>query len=316
MDNFFSQTLNDIATAPRLRNSQLYILSKMDKAALTIFTDTWATIAPPRRQDIARELVAIAETNFEVDFSQVFMVALGDADPEIRVLAINGLWEHDTPDTLKTLIAILNEDPAISVRAAAANGLGRFIFWGEMEELPPRYAQQAYQALYSTIYNASTDVEVRRRAVEGIAFSSEPAVIPIIEAAYYDDNEHMQISAVFAMGRNADARWIPQVVTELDNPLAEIRFEAARAAGELEAADAVPGLVQLLEVDPDPEIQEMAMWSLGQIGGPMAQEALEAHLDHPNEALAMAAEEALEELTLLRGWSDFDLLDFNRLYID
>jgi len=50
--------------------------------------------------------------------------------------------------------------------------------------------------LLETIHQGAEDLEVRRRAVESIAYSSEPAVAQIIENAYYDENEKMQVSAI------------------------------------------------------------------------------------------------------------------------
>jgi len=46
----------------------------------------------------------------------------------------------------------------------------------------------------------------------------------------------------------------------------------------------------------DGEVQEMAIWSLGQIGSKRAKEALDFLLENGNEAQATAAEEALDEL--------------------
>ncbi len=139
---------------------------------------------------------------------------------------------------------------------------------------------------------------MRRRAVESVAYSSDSRIGPIIESAYYHENEKMQVSAIFAMGRNADLAWLPQVLAELDNPVNEIRFEACRACGELEARDAVEQLIAMIDEDDDQEIREMAVWALGRIGGTAAKEALELCTEHENEALAQAAEEALEELNL------------------
>ena len=52
----------------------------------------------------------------------------------------------------------------------------------------------------------------------------------------------------------------------------------------------------------------MAIWALGRIGGPVAREALEEYLESDVEAIALAAEEALDELNLFTD--SFDLLDF------
>ncbi|MBN1992008.1 MAG: HEAT repeat domain-containing protein [Anaerolineae bacterium] len=307
--NTFTELLKQIATAEKLHLSSLYIFSKMDQAALETFQETWPAIPAERRQSIMQNLVEIAEANFEVDFDPVFLLGLGDEDAEVRALAINGLWENESPALIPPLLHLLQTDETPLVRATAASALGRFIYLSEIEELDSKETIPIKEALLETIHQAAEDVDVRRRAVESIAFLSEPGVTQIIETAYYDDDTKMQVSAVFAMGRNADRCWHRRVMAELDNENSEIRFEAARACGELEIKEAVVKLVGLLnDPDADQEVQEMAIWALGRIGGSTAQEALETCLESDVAGIALAAEEALDELTL---FSDtFDMFDF------
>jgi HEAT repeat protein len=111
----------------------------------------------------------------------------------------------------------------------------------------------------------------------------------------------MQISAIFAMGRSGDKRWRNIILSELESSDARLRFEAARAAGELELAEAVQPLIQLIQNDPDSEVQQNAVWSLGQIGGPEAKAMLEQLIDSTDEALQTTAEDALDELILMSG---------------
>jgi hypothetical protein len=141
-------------------------------------------------------------------------------------------------------------------------------------------------------------VEVRRRAVESIAYLSDERVREIIEAAYYDDDERMRVSAVFAMGRSADPLWSSIVLKELESPYPEMRYEAARACGELEISDAVPILANLVE-DQDREVQEAAIWALGNIGGNEARRILESCYITGDDFLREAVEEALDQLELL-----------------
>jgi HEAT repeat protein len=304
----FKDQLNQIAAEKELHTASLYIFSKMDQDALAAFKSVWPTIPTQRRRDIMQELVEIGEANFEVYFDPVFLLGLGDEDAEVRTAAINGLWENENPSLIGPLVHLLRTDEAASVRAAAAIALGRFVYLGEVEDIDQHQALLAEEALLETIHRGAEDLEVRRRAIESIAYSSEPAVAQIIENAYYDENEKMQVSAIFAMGRSADSQWRPQVIAELDNENSEIRFEAARASGELEASEAVPKLVELIEDDPDLQVQEMAIWALGKIGGTAAREALEEYLESDVEAIALAAEEALDELNLFND--SFDLFDF------
>lgn len=304
----FEKMLAELASSPELHTSKLYLLSNMNKEFLEIFRTAWPTIPVQRRRDILQELVEISEVNFEVFFDPVFLLALGDEDAEVRASAISGLWENETVELIGPLVHLLRTDEDAKVRASAATALGKYVFLGELEEIDQSQAILAEQALLETIHLAGEDIEVRRRAVEAIAYSGEAGIIDIIENAYYDENEKMQVSAVFAMGRNADMRWEPQVIAELDNPNTEIRFEAARACGELEAPQAVEKLVHLVDEDPDLEVQEMAIWALGRIGGQQAREMLELCLESEVEAIRLAAEEALDELNLFSG--SFDLFDF------
>ena len=311
MTNAFRSTLTHVAADDNLHTSHLYVLSNMDDQDLKVFKEIWPTIATQRRRDILQELIDITETNFEVNFDPVFLLAMGDIDAEARALAINGLWEYDRPSLIRPLIHLLKNDEAESVRETAASALGKFIYLRELEEIDPHEATLAEEALLETIYQASEDLHVRRRAVEAVSFSGDQRIPSIIEAAYFSGDEKMQVSAIFAMGRNADERWLPTVITELDNPINEIRFEACRACGELEAKDAVGKLIELIEFDADLEVQEMSIWALGRIGGNVAREALEACLDHEYEVLALAAEAALEELNIFAdGMMLYDFSDY------
>jgi HEAT repeat protein len=309
MTQSFNDQLNQIATEKELHSSSLYIFSNLKQEALVSFKSIWPTIPVQRRRDIMHELVEISEVNFEVYFDPVFLLALGDEDAEVRTAAINGLWEHEDPQLIGPLVHLLRTDETVGVRAAAATALGHFVYLGAVEEIDQHQTLLAEEALLDTIHQGKEDVEVRRRAVESIAFSSEPAVAQIIENAYYDENEKMQVSAIFAMGRSADSHWRPQVIVELDNENSEIRYEAARACGELEASEAVAKLVELIDEDPDLQVQEMAIWALGRIGGQAASEALEICLESEVEVISLAAEEALDELNLFSD--SFDLLDFD-----
>jgi HEAT repeat protein len=102
------------------------------------------------------------------------------------------------------------------------------------------------------------------------------------------------------MGRSADTRWGRQVRQKLSSPNPELRYESARACGELQLPEAVPELEELAD-DADPEVQEAALWALGQIGGDRARKILERYCRTRDEATRTAAKAALEELEFLHG---------------
>jgi HEAT repeat protein len=154
------------------------------------------------------------------------------------------------------------------------------------------------------------ELEVRRRALEALAFSSRRELAALIEEAYDSDELQLRVSALFAMGRTADSRWAQQVQAELGSPVPELRFEAARAAGELELSDAAPVLAELAQ-DEDPQVREAAIWSLSQVGGTTAQAALNQLLEAAeDEAEQEYLQEALENLEFTTDMESFALFDF------
>lgn len=283
----------------RLSTRYLYLLSGMTREQLAYFREVWPSIEAGRRWLVIQSLVELTELSFEVNFDPIFLVALGDGDSEVRVAAIEGLWENEDQALIGPLVHLLRADEASSVRAAAAVALARFVLLGELEKIDRAPSMLAEQALLETLRSAEEDLEVRRRAVEALAYSGEAGVRQIIEAAFYDEDERMQASALFAMGRSADPYWCKLLVRELDNPSPELRFEAARACGELENRLAVSRLVQMSTGDRDREVQQAAVGALGRIGGREAREALETFYESEDEILSQAAAESLDEMDLV-----------------
>lgn len=278
---------------PSIRN--LYHLSGLSAPDLEAFKHAWSLLPVERRRRMAQGLVEIVEVSFEVDFQRIFRHLLEDEDPQVRANAVEGLFEDESPWLLRALLSILIKDPSSLVRAQAAIALGRFTLLAEMEELEPDLGQELRLALRETIHNPQEDLEVRRRAVEAISYFGDQEVREIISQAYQNQTRKMQVSAVFAMGRSLDPHWNKTLITELGSADPEIRYEAARACGELELKIAVPALARLLQ-DPDREVQESALWALGQIGGPEARRLLATAAASDDRLLAEAATEALSEL--------------------
>jgi HEAT repeat protein len=94
-------------------------------------------------------------------------------------------------------------------------------------------------------------------------------------------------------------RWLPNFGAALSHISPALRYEAARAAGEMaeDARALVPRLAPLLD-DGDSEVALAAIWALGQIGGDPARRALQRASKSSDETRSQAAAEALEELSL------------------
>jgi hypothetical protein len=290
--------------------ASLFALSAPTRAETEKADRLWLTIPLDRRQTLMQHLVDIAEENFEVDFSSIYRIGLTDPDPQVHATAIGGLWEDTDPTLIAPLIRDLQSHSSELVRAAAALRLGQFVLAGEYEEIPANKIKPVLAALNAAYLQKTEPVEVRRRALEALAYHTSDALPEFIRAAYLDGNERLRISAVQAMGRSADEQWAKIVLDELHSTNPEMRFEAAQACGMLEIPSAVKPLTQLID-DVDDQVQKMAVWSLGQIGGDVARQVLVHVLDKDQDYLTEAADDALAELEFKNDNLDFKLIDFS-----
>lgn len=294
----FLDELSQSAELPA--QSSLYHLSHLDAEDTAHVSEVWPCLEVKLRRHVIRRLVELAEADIEVDFGAIFRLGLEDTDADVRTAAIEGLWEDEDVRLVPRLVECLREDDSVAVQAAAATSLGRFILLGELDKIRSAPRSLAYEGLLATYQNPEEHIETRRRALESLAYVGNETVTALIHESYEMPEERMHVSAVFAMGRSADSRWKRQVQQELLSPNPELRYEAARACGKLQLSEAVPELEDLAE-DVDPEVQEAALWALGQIGGDPAKQILERYCYSEDEAIRAAAEAAMKQLEFLHG---------------
>ncbi|MGC9359296.1 MAG: HEAT repeat domain-containing protein [Anaerolineae bacterium] len=300
MVSLFDQTVETIVGSDADLDDRLVQgLSDAGRRQAEAFRTRMTACPATRRQDLFQKMVDLSERRFELDFVWLFRACLEDEDATVRRLCIQGLWEDDRPDLARRFLDRLLHDEDVGVRAAAATALGKFVYEAECFELDPDLGARIRVALEGVIMQGD-EIEVARRAVESMAFINDARTRAIIEDAYEHEEQCMRESAMFAMGRSADAYWGDTVMLELRAALPAMRYEAARAAGEIMYRPAVARLIELVD-DPDAKVRTMAVWALGQIGGKQARAAIERLLQGPDEALAAAAEDALHELDFATG---------------
>jgi HEAT repeat protein len=272
-------------------------LSGLSGADLAAFRAGWLTLPVERRQAIVRLAVELAENDVQLDFVGLFRACLSDPDPVVRSQAIDGLWEDEEFRTADLLATILRQDPAEAVRTAAALGLARFTLAAVLGSLYAPSAARVRGALLAAAQDRRETVEVRRRVLEALGVFEDQSVVDLIEAGYADPSSKMRASALYAMGRNGDERWLPTILGELESEDPELRYEAARAAGGLENHRAVIPLIGRLS-DEDLEVRLAAIGSLAAIGGDVARRALDQCARSKEAAVRQAAREALDEMAI------------------
>ncbi|MEZ4594239.1 MAG: HEAT repeat domain-containing protein [Chloroflexota bacterium] len=307
----FAEVLAEIFKADPLPIADLYRLSDMKAEEAALFWAGWTAVSPERRQTIVRHLADISEDNFMVDFAPIFIPSLQDALPEIRVAALDGLWDSTDLRLIPTIIKLMQDDPAEQVRVAAAGSLGHYVLLAEWGQLPERILPNLVETMLAAYEGGETAVAVRRVLLEGLGAADNPRITSLISAAYESRDMAMQLSAVFAMGNSADRRWTVTVMGEMESPYEEMRAEAARAAGTIGNSDFVSKLAELA-YDEDLAVQTAAITALGQIGGDEVQRILDEMLEDPeiaeDDELLEVVEAAMEEAAMMAG--DFEFADF------
>ncbi len=291
------QTIVDGLADPEkpLSHAALADLSNLSSPEAGYLARVWANIELSRRRKVIARLVELAEENFELNYDIIYKNLLRDEEPEIRVKAIEGLWENEEPSLILTFIRMLNEDKSELVQAAAAKALSKFAMLAELKKLGPASSSRVSQALLAILNDPTKPPEVWRRALEAAAPLSTAEVKKAIREAYKSTDPKIKNSALYAMGRNCDNAWLPILIKEMSNPNPDVRYEAAGSCGEICDEEAVPYLIKMTN-DKDYEVQQAAIIALGKIGGIKAKAHLMKLVNHPDENVADAAETALKQV--------------------
>lgn len=287
----------------------LYFFSDISREDIKKLEAVWPEVETKRRRGLLEDMETLAEGDTLLFFDHVAVMCLGDEDPVARATAIRLLWQSRKEHLVPRFLKLLKEDPEAIVRAAAATGLGMFVYLGELEEIKQEVYDEVLESLIK-VHLSSDDVLVRRRALEALGYASHPEVQDFIERAYNTNDEDWLQSALFAMGRTYNKRWVDAVLRMFDHPDAVVRYEAVRAAGELEAEAAREPIFALLEEGlEDDDLYFAAIWSLTKIGGRGVRELIEMALDEtedPDEVLFL--EEALQNLNFTEQINLFEMM--------
>ena len=278
-----------------IRHTDLVQLSGLTRAGVLEVISAMMKSPVERRRELVERMIELAEDNIELDFSAVLRACLRDKDAEVRAKAAQGLWDSEDRTIVRPLIDLLLKDEDSTVREAAAGTLAKFAELAGEGKLVRRDVQRISQALLTVVTSPDEEIGTRCRAIEALAPLDLDQVRSIIEEAYADTDLRIRQSAIFAMGRSSDSRWLPTVIKEMRNPDAALRYEAATACGFLGEDDTLPYLISLLN-DEDTQVQLAAVRSLGAIGGDLARRALVQAMKRGDDAIEEAAEEALANI--------------------
>jgi HEAT repeat protein len=293
----FPEVLTELADPEsHLLSAQLVDFSNLDEFEARELLEAWDEIPLERRVRLLSDITDLAQDNVELNFDAVYKTALTDETPELRVVALRGLFEYEGRDLIDALTELVREDPDPDVRRESAIALGRFALQAELGYLRDGDTEQIKDSLIESVEDDNEDERVRARSLEALGAISGEDVENLIESLYQEDNIWLKVGAMDAMGRSCNDTWLPLVYQEMENPAPEMRHAAAFAAGEIGDEDAIERLKEMSIQDPDRDVQLVAIHALAEIGGPMARVALKSILYEGDDELREAVEEAMSEI--------------------
>jgi HEAT repeat protein len=289
----FLRAMQSVADQAPLPVAEIDSLSMLEGEDLDRFRAVWEALPAGARARLIRALHTAAEQRLRLDFGTLNRLALEDADAEVRLAGVQATLEDRSPALLQKLLDIVQADPDVDVRQAAAEDLARFTLLGELEDLDRESTARLRSRLRSVVRDEAQAPRVRASALAALGYFSDTDNAEDLAAGF--SNTDLRLGAVRGMGRTADPRWTDRLMPVLGSDDAELRVEAARALGEIEDERAVAPLVELVD-DPVADVRLAVIEALGHIGGEEAREALLYLAEAPEDAIREAAERALEEI--------------------
>jgi hypothetical protein len=283
--------------------------SDLNPKDLREFKNAWPVVDPGRRVTFLEDLVETAEVDDLMSYDAIGWFLLEDSHGPIRALAIRLVWASQETRLAPVLLKMMETDSDAEVRYTAATGLGVYVYLGEIEEIPGDLLKRIEEALLKAA-KTDSDVQLRRKALEALGFSSRPEVPDLIKNAYASGENAWLESALIAMGRSSNEIWGNTVFSNMDHPVDSVRYEAIRAAGELQFAPARQYLLDKIEEYDDEDLRIAAIWTLSQIGGEGVREYLEDLLENSEDDDEIDfLQESLENLNFTEDLASFNMLD-------
>ena len=146
--------------------------SDLEGAELAAIQQAWPQVNPTRRIALMEDFVELTETDTLVMFDNFARTALVDPEPGVRARAITLLWEAEDRSLIESFLSLVHQDPSGEVRAAAASALGKFIYLGELEELPEDLLHRIEDRLIEVALDAGA-LDVKDNGV-GFAVPASP----------------------------------------------------------------------------------------------------------------------------------------------
>ena len=213
--------------------------------------------------DKVRREIAIALANFrQPEALDALVTATRDSDPEVRVLAVEGLVGYYSGQTPSPGFTGFVKKNYMRAKSALTNDTLRI-------DPGVRVEPKVISALEAAMQDTNS-IHAAREAARGLGILvAQPAVPELVKAAHSLDAD-LAREALNALGKIKDTSAGPELVDLLDSPKTEVKQDAAATVGVLRTRAALPKLESMFERDHDKKTREVALQGLAYLGDPVS----------------------------------------------
>jgi HEAT repeat protein len=256
-----------------------------------------------------------SEDRFFNNYDKELSILCEDIDAEVRLKAIDALWDTPNVNNHRRLLDMAEKDPDVRVRTQAIIGLGRYMFeledilctdeefqeeYADEDDIPKESLLKTKDYLLRLFNDTLKSVEERRHALEALGFLFDEEIEALIRKAYDSDDTLFKVSAIFAMGRNGNEKWQEIIKKELYNSDRDICIAALKTAGDIVLLEAGEDILKLTYSE-DKAVAQEAVWALGKTGWEDGFDRLEELSKADDPQVRELAKAALEEWHMASG---------------
>lgn len=286
------QFLIDFTPGDETSEKTLAELSTITNDEAATLARKWLGWTDDEVLDLHTKLADLTEEDSSMEFECIFKVGLSHSDGRVRAAAALALADSGDSSAVSKILELLAKDDELDVRTAAATAMGSFAILAAEGKFSERVRDRIFNALEAVLNDGDTPSELWRRSLEAAGGFGDSRVNRYIDRAVNAKTLEFKTSALIAIARTSDPRWLNYVATELENIEPSVRFEAVNALGEVGDEPDAFYLEEALD-DQDLMVQLAAVAAAEKIAGPTAKQLLNIAGESPEPSVATAAAAAL-----------------------
>lgn len=286
------QFLIDFTPGDEIGEKTLAELSTITNDEAATLARKWLAWTDDEVLDLHTKLADLTEEDSSMEFECIFKVGLSHSDGRVRAAAALALADTGDSSAVSKILELLADDEELDVRTAAATAMGSFAILAADGKFSERVRDRIFLALEAVLKDGDTPSELWRRSLEAAGGFGDSRVNRYIDRAVNAKTLEFKRSALIAMARTSDPRWLNYVAAELENNEPSVRFEAVNALGEVGDEPDAFYLEEALD-DQDLMVQLAAVAAAEKISGPTAKQLLHVAGESPEPSVAKAAAAAL-----------------------